>query len=96
MRKKSLALAPFLDMFNHSSDANTKMYIDFDNELYILKTLNSFRKHQQIFIKYGPHSNLKLLIEYGFIIPCNHYDFIEFSFDDVITSAREINSEFGM
>lgn len=88
---KSLALAPFLDMFNHSNEAHTKMYIDFKNKLYILKTLVTYPKFKEVFIKYGSHSSTTLLLDYGFLTQNNPHDFIEFTFDEVLETTRELN-----
>ena len=38
---------------------------------YQIFTRTKFKKGDQVFINYGPHNNRKLLVEYGFILPCN-------------------------
>ncbi|KAI8975063.1 hypothetical protein BDF20DRAFT_914045 [Mycotypha africana] len=43
-----------------------------------IKTLTPYRKGEQVFINYGPHDNLALLKEYGFVIPENNcYNFVQ-------------------
>ncbi|KAG5877641.1 hypothetical protein JTB14_038319 [Gonioctena quinquepunctata] len=81
----SIALCPFLDMFNHHFLANTEAVLKFDGEMiYQLRTLTDCRKHDQVFISYGPHDNVKLLMEYGFFIPGNTYDTVKFHLEEVI------------
>ncbi|KAL0270489.1 UNVERIFIED_CONTAM: hypothetical protein PYX00_007886 [Menopon gallinae] len=84
----SLALAPFLDMFNHSVDARTEMVINSKEELYTIKTLKKVKKCEQVFVSYGAHSNWDLLKEYGFILENNPHDFIIFTFEEVLTLLR--------
>lgn len=95
----NMALAPLLDLLNHSDQAMTKSQLTLSEGFiakyhekikarqlhlsYQLFTLKPVRKHDQIFINYGTYNNTKLLLEYGFIIPDNQFDFLEFSLSDV-------------
>lgn len=81
----TLALAPFLDLLNHSCTAGTGLYIkNTDIEpLYQLYTKVPFPKYEQVFISYGTLDNVKLLTEYGFTIPNNQHDFIEIQRCDI-------------
>ncbi|CAH1183076.1 unnamed protein product [Phaedon cochleariae] len=81
-----LALCPFLDMFNHHFSASTEATLKNEDGrlVYQLKTLSAFKKYSQIFISYGSHNNIKLLMEYGFFIPKNIYDVIKFTFSEVL------------
>lgn len=83
-------------MFNHSNDANIELNIDRENNLYILKTLVSYKKHEQVFIKYGFHCNFKLFVEYGFVLPNNPHDFVEFTFEEIISYLQSENYSCGM
>lgn len=77
----NLALAPFLDLFNHNVNTAVKVSIITDNnqnQFYQIITLKPFDKESQVFINYGAHNNLKLYIDYGFFIPCNPLDEIHF------------------
>ncbi|KRT79956.1 SET domain-containing protein [Oryctes borbonicus] len=80
-----LALCPFLDMFNHSSEANIKAELTCMDESwkYTLTTLNAYKKHQQIYISYGSHDNEKLFCEYGFFLSHNHLDHIQYSLEEI-------------
>lgn len=82
----NLALAPFLDLFNH--DVNTTVAVSFikdntEKQFYQIITLNSFDKESQVFINYGAHNNLKLYLDYGFFIPSNPLDEIYFDISDI-------------
>ncbi|EFA03432.2 SET domain-containing protein 4-like Protein [Tribolium castaneum] len=80
-----MALCPFLDMFNHSHEAKTEATLmnDQGKFVYQLTTLVGTRKHEQVFISYGDHDNVKLLIEYGFFIPGNSNDSIPIQSEEV-------------
>ncbi|XP_039293720.1 SET domain-containing protein 4 [Nilaparvata lugens] len=87
--ENTLAMAPYLDMFNHSCNAKVQAYIDAKDDSYQIRTCNSYLKNQQVFINYGSHSNLKLFLEYGFIIPNNHNDGIPISYDNIISGVTK-------
>lgn len=77
-----LALAPLLDLFNHSDLVNTSIILEANQ--YSLKNNISFSKNEQIFINYGCHNNLKLMCEYGFYIKNNSNDFITITIQDFL------------
>lgn len=82
----NLALAPFLDLFNHDVKTAVKVSIvtdDYQNQFYQIVTLKPFDKETQVFINYGAHDSVKLYIEYGFFIPCNPLDEIQFDVFDI-------------
>uniref|UniRef100_A0A1I8NIR8 SET domain-containing protein n=1 Tax=Musca domestica TaxID=7370 RepID=A0A1I8NIR8_MUSDO len=87
----NLALAPFLDLFNHSDQVTTQADLIRNSktkELEFILTLENCENSkipplQQIFISYGPLTNLKLLSEYGFFLPSNRHDYFEFSLNDI-------------
>lgn len=95
----NMALAPLLDLFNHSEKAVTKCqlshsggFISQNSEKikrgevhlsYQLQTAKAVKKFDQVFINYGSFNNTKLLLEYGFVLPNNQIDFLEFSLDDI-------------
>ncbi|XP_044267566.1 SET domain-containing protein 4 [Tribolium madens] len=80
-----MALCPFLDMFNHSHEAKTEAKLINENGklVYQLTTLGKTKKHEQVFISYGDHDNIKLLVEYGFFIPGNSNDSIPIQSEEV-------------
>lgn len=89
------ALAPFLDLFNHSdsvkSTSNILIELDSSNKhrfKYQLKVDQNFPKKQQIYVNYGPLSNAELIVEYGFSISNNKFDRIAISMEDVNDLVR--------
>ena len=95
--ENNLALAPFLDMFNHSSDVTVQVgradSIDFDEGVYQIRSTNtSYKKYEQVFINYGQHDNLKLCLEYGFVLDHNPNDLVPFELDE-LTSIFKISNE---
>ncbi|CAB0020014.1 unnamed protein product [Nesidiocoris tenuis] len=60
----NIALAPYLDMINHSDLAKVNVLFDEANSTYSIVTLVPYKKHQEVFINYGSHSNEKLYLEY--------------------------------
>ncbi|XP_037078832.1 SET domain-containing protein 4-like [Pollicipes pollicipes] len=67
------ALAPFLDLFNHAPDATMRCRLS-PGGCYELVTEDAFAARSQVFINYGPHDSLRLLLEYGFVVPDNERD----------------------
>lgn len=100
----NLALAPFLDLFNHSDRVTTQVDLlrnDTTKAFEYVLTLENYvatriLPHQQIFISYGALANLKLLTEYGFILPSNANDYFEFSLNDVETFLQQEKSFRGL
>jgi len=84
----NLALAPFLDLFNHSSKASVEAGFNIQSKasecFYTIKTNTKYQKYDQVFINYGPHGNLRLYLEYGFFEEENLNDFVPVSTSEVI------------
>lgn len=91
-----MALCPYLDMFNHNFNTDTKAeLIKCHDELFFqLITLSQSKKHEQVFISYGAHDNVKLFTEYGFFIPGNTYDSIQFESTEVLKVLELVLSSF--
>lgn len=88
----NLALAPYIDMFNHCPTACVQATVNHVNGTYTIITQTSFNKHSEVFINYGPHSNTKLFLEYGFIVPNNPQDAIHLSAKEIISiTSRTLN-----
>ncbi|KAL1449894.1 hypothetical protein WDU94_002366 [Cyamophila willieti] len=86
----SLALAPYLDLFNHVPSAQVEAMLIETQNAYQVKTLVPVAKYEQVFIEYGAHSNLKLLIDYGFTVPDNHHDSISLSLEDIYNVIKHL------
>uniref|UniRef100_A0A1B6DVF1 SET domain-containing protein n=1 Tax=Clastoptera arizonana TaxID=38151 RepID=A0A1B6DVF1_9HEMI len=85
-----LALAPYLDMLNHSDVVQVQAFINDSDDSYQIKTMVPFKRNDQVFIHYGAHSNMKLLLDYGFILPKNKNDVIKLNCDDVFKTIINI------
>ncbi|KAH9525308.1 SET domain-containing protein 4 [Bulinus truncatus] len=78
-----VALAPFLDLLNHKDRAQIRAGINPDSLSYEIITDDEYKKHEQIFISYGPHDNTRLAVNYGFTIPNNIHNVYYFSLEDI-------------
>ncbi|XP_065360152.1 SET domain-containing protein 4 [Calliphora vicina] len=100
----NLALAPFLDLFNHSDQFTTQADLIRNpqtKQFEFILTLENCPAEKilplkQIFISYGALTNLKLLVEYGFILPGNQNDFFEITLNDVETFLQQEKSFVGL
>lgn len=83
--RPTMALAPFLDLLNHDSSADTEFKIKNRNQttFYELYTKHPVNRYKQIFISYGKLDNTKLLTEYGFFLPHNNCDSVEIKRNDL-------------
>ncbi|NXN12796.1 SETD4 protein, partial [Indicator maculatus] len=60
------ALAPYLDLLNHSPNVQVKAAFNDQTRSYEIQTNSQCKKYEEVFICYGPHDNQRLLLEYGF------------------------------
>jgi len=82
LEKDIAALPPLLDFFNHSNETECSASYNLSTQCYELRTEQAWAPgDQQVFIKYGHHSNATLLLHYGFAIPNNIYDSIDLDLD---------------
>jgi hypothetical protein len=77
------ALAPFLDLLNHSCDAKIKAHFNEKTNCFEIHTMTEYSKYEEVFINYGNHSNRTLLIHYGFCSQHNINDSIIVSFSQL-------------
>ncbi|XP_036206992.1 SET domain-containing protein 4 isoform X2 [Myotis myotis] len=61
------ALAPYLDLLNHSPAVQVKAAFNEETRCYEIRTGSGCRRHEEVFICYGPHDSRRLLLEYGFV-----------------------------
>ncbi|KAK1344350.1 hypothetical protein QTO34_014917 [Cnephaeus nilssonii] len=61
------ALAPFLDLLNHSPAVQVEAAFNEESRCYEIRTGSGCRRHEEVFICYGPHDSRRLLLEYGFV-----------------------------
>lgn len=60
-----MVLQPVADLFNHGHDGCS---VAFDQADFTITTTRAHAPGEELFIRYGPHSNDFLLVEYGFTI----------------------------
>ncbi|XP_066563096.1 SET domain-containing protein 4 [Amia ocellicauda] len=70
------ALAPYLDLLNHSPEVQVEAAFNEKTRCYEIRTGPGCRKYEQAFICYGPHDNQRLLLEYGFIAKGNPHSVV--------------------
>ncbi|KAM9201241.1 SET domain-containing protein 4 isoform 2-T3 [Dugong dugon] len=78
------ALAPYLDLLNHSPDVQVKAAFNEQTRCYEIIAASSCRKHEEVFICYGPHDNHRLLLEYGFVSARNPHACVYVSRDVLV------------
>ncbi|GMT27025.1 hypothetical protein PFISCL1PPCAC_18322, partial [Pristionchus fissidentatus] len=62
----TIAVIPFVDMLNHSSDASCIAELDKRNGKYVVRANKAVPEGSELHVCYGPHDNGRLLVEYGF------------------------------
>eukprot|EP00775_Hariotina_reticulata_P004636 gene4636-4889_t len=73
-------MVPFADLANHSFDHNCTFCLSRDNGSFQLRSLRPMVEGDEATISYGsPKPNSELLRDYGFIVPGNPFDRIDFS-----------------
>ncbi|MCJ1427429.1 hypothetical protein MMC29_005332 [Sticta canariensis] len=78
-REDRMALCPFVDYFNHQDHGCD---VTFNAEGYTVTSDKAYETGEEIFVSYGNHSNDFLLVEYGFILEENKWDFLPI--DDLV------------
>lgn len=62
-----VALVPWADMLNHSSEVETFLDYDKSTKGVVFTTDRPYQPGEQVFISYGKKSNGELLLSYGFV-----------------------------
>ncbi|XP_059506165.1 SET domain-containing protein 4 isoform X2 [Stegostoma tigrinum] len=70
------ALAPYLDLLNHSPSVQITAAFNQKTKHYEIRTVTKCRRYEQVFICYGPHGNQRLLLEYGFLTKSNPHNVV--------------------
>lgn len=71
-------LWPYLVLINHHQDVNETLEYTVSSgpsKMFQLRARKEIRQGEEVFAHYGPYSNLRLVVQYGFAIPDN--DFLE-------------------
>ncbi|KAJ3694732.1 hypothetical protein LUZ60_000109 [Juncus effusus] len=64
---EKVALVPWADMLNHSSEVETFLDYDKSSQGIVFTTDRPYQPGEQVFISYGKKSNGELLLSYGFV-----------------------------
>ncbi|EEB06154.1 ribosomal protein lysine methyltransferase Set11 [Schizosaccharomyces japonicus yFS275] len=73
--EENMTLAPVFEYFNHSNEAQTSVSITFHGvEIRLDKPI---RQGEQLYLRYGPHSNDFLMSEYGFTMLNNTQNYLQ-------------------
>ena len=64
--KQTTTMVPLADMLNHFRPAETKWYFDNNEDGYVMRSLEDLPAKTQVMDSYGPKSNYKYLLHYGF------------------------------
>ncbi|NWR94467.1 SETD4 protein, partial [Furnarius figulus] len=78
------ALAPYLDLLNHSPNVQVKAAFNEQTRSYEIWTNSQCKKYGEVFICYGPHDNQRLLLEYGFVAMDNPHSSVYVSADTLL------------
>ncbi|NXE18414.1 SETD4 protein, partial [Ardeotis kori] len=78
------ALAPYLDLLNHSPNVQVKTAFNEQTRSYEIRTNSQCKKYEEVFICYGPHDNQRLLLEYGFVAMNNPHSSVYVSSDTLL------------
>ncbi|XP_077049153.1 SET domain-containing protein 4 isoform X2 [Agelaius phoeniceus] len=78
------ALAPYLDLLNHSPNVQVKAGFNEQTRSYEIWTNSQCKKYQEVLICYGPHDNQRLLLEYGFVAMDNPQSSVYVSADTLL------------
>ena len=74
---KTVCLMKNFDMLNHQFHSN--VFLESTSTGVVVKSNEIIPSHSQVFLSYGPHDNLFLLLQYGFICLENPFDIIDIS-----------------
>ncbi|KAI7888939.1 uncharacterized protein EV154DRAFT_515999 [Mucor mucedo] len=91
----NIALAPMLDFLNHTTEAKIDSGFNVRKQCFEIKTLTPYKKGEQVYINYGPHDNLAILKEYGFVLSENSYNFVLLD-EEVWNLYSEVESKRGL
>ena len=92
-----MALAPYLDLFNHSPDVAVSAGIGLNRAVgragdYQIVTRTPVRKYQQVFINYGPHDNVNLYLNYGFVPDVNVQDSFPLTLPQLLATNQKVDN----
>ena len=70
-KKPTDVLAPFADLLNHKRPKQTHWYYDDKINSFVIQSLDNIKEGEEIFDSYGPKTNNRFLLNYGFALETN-------------------------
>ncbi|XWS34440.1 hypothetical protein CRYUN_Cryun21dG0038800 [Craigia yunnanensis] len=87
-------MLPLIDMCNHSFNPNARILQEQDagNPKMLIKVVaeRDIKQNDPLLLNYGCLSNDFFLLDYGFVIPSNPYDYIELKYDGAFMDAASM------
>ncbi|XP_022776463.1 ribulose-1,5 bisphosphate carboxylase/oxygenase large subunit N-methyltransferase, chloroplastic isoform X2 [Durio zibethinus] len=87
-------MLPLIDMCNHSFNPNARILQEQDagNPKMLIKVVaeRQIQQSDPLLLNYGCLSNDFFLLDYGFVIPSNPYDYIELKYDGALMDAASM------
>ncbi|XP_075054330.1 SET domain-containing protein 4 [Mixophyes fleayi] len=87
------ALAPYLDLLNHSPGVQVEAAFSQERRCYEIRTKVQYKKYDQVFICYGHHDNQRLLLEYGFIAAGNPHQSVYVTRDVILQNVSSADKQ---
>ncbi|KAF6121661.1 SET domain containing 4 [Phyllostomus discolor] len=93
------ALAPYLDLLNHSPAVQCSSQVDAafneGTRCYEIRTGSRWGPREEVLICYGPHDNQRLLLEYGFVPPRNPHACVHVAQDVLVQYLPAADKQTG-
>ena len=70
-KKTTDVLAPFADLLNHKRPKQTHWYYDNQLNAFVIQSLENIKEGEEIYDSYGPKTNTRFLLNYGFALETN-------------------------
>ncbi|XP_038876214.1 uncharacterized protein LOC120068497 isoform X2 [Benincasa hispida] len=86
-------MLPLVDMCNHSFNSNARIIQEQDASMKLkVKVVaeTEIEGNAPLTLNYGCLDNDLFLLDYGFVIPSNQYDYIELKYDEALLEAASI------
>ncbi|KAJ8535488.1 hypothetical protein K7X08_023208 [Anisodus acutangulus] len=74
---RGVSMIPFADFANHSDLSDTTVLGSEEKQLSEVIADYGYAPGDQVLIRYGKFSNARLLLDFGFTLPCNKYDQVQ-------------------
>ncbi|OIT06063.1 [fructose-bisphosphate aldolase]-lysine n-methyltransferase, chloroplastic [Nicotiana attenuata] len=74
---RGVSMIPFADFANHSDLSDTIVLSNEEEQLSEVIADYSYAPGDEVLIRYGKFSNARLLLDFGFTLPCNKYEQVQ-------------------